>query len=57
MAKAPTKSGHVRVGIGGWTYPPWRGTFYPKGLPQAQELGYAGTKLTSIEIFEGSAKC
>jgi uncharacterized protein YecE (DUF72 family) len=50
MAKAPTKSGHVRVGIGGWTYPPWRGTFYPKGLPQAQELAYASTKLTSIEI-------
>ncbi len=50
MAKAPTKSGHTRVGIGGWTYPPWRGTFYPKGLPHAQELAYAGTKLTSIEI-------
>ena len=33
------------------------GDVLSKGLPQAQELGYAGTKLTSIEIFEGSAKC
>ena len=38
------------VGVGGWTYEPWRGVFYPKGLPQARELDYAGTHLTSIEI-------
>lgn len=51
--------GTVRVGIGGWTYPPWRGVFYPKGLPHAQELAYAATHLTSIEInatFHGSQK-
>ena len=40
----------IRVGIGGWTYAPWRGTFYPQGLKHADELGYAASKLTSIEI-------
>jgi uncharacterized protein YecE (DUF72 family) len=40
----------IRVGIGGWTYEPWRGTFYPAGLKHADELKYASSKLTSIEI-------
>jgi uncharacterized protein YecE (DUF72 family) len=40
----------IRVGIGGWVFPPWRGEFYPKGLPQARELEYASGKLTAIEI-------
>lgn len=40
----------IRCGIGGWTFKPWRGTFYPKGLRQADELNYAAGKLTSIEI-------
>jgi uncharacterized protein YecE (DUF72 family) len=40
----------IRVGIGGWVFAPWRGTFYPKGLPQARELDYASRKLTTIEI-------
>ena len=40
----------IRVGIGGWSYPPWRGTFYPKGLIQARELSFASRQLTSIEI-------
>ncbi len=40
----------IRVGIGGWTYAPWRGTFYPEGLKQADELAYAASKLTAIEI-------
>ena len=40
----------IRVGIGGWTYEPWRGTFYPQGLKHADELQYAASKLTSIEI-------
>jgi uncharacterized protein YecE (DUF72 family) len=40
----------IRVGIGGWTYAPWRGVFYPKGLKQADELSYASRHLTSIEI-------
>ena len=40
----------IRVGVGGWTYEPWRGTFYPPGLAHKRELGYASGKLTSIEI-------
>jgi len=43
-------SGKIRVGIGGWTYEPWRGLFYPPGLSQKKELEYASRKLTSIEI-------
>ncbi len=43
-------SAAIRVGIGGWTFAPWRGAFYPKGLPHAQELAYASAHLTSIEI-------
>ena len=42
--------GTVRVGISGWRYPAWRGDFYPSGLPQRRELGYAAGRLTSIEI-------
>jgi uncharacterized protein YecE (DUF72 family) len=45
-----SKQGAIRIGIGGWTYAPWRGVFYPKGLPQAQELSYASRHLTSIEV-------
>jgi uncharacterized protein YecE (DUF72 family) len=45
------KSGDIRVGVGGWTYEPWRGgTFYPKGHAQARELQYASRSLTTIEI-------
>ena len=40
----------VRVGISGWRYPPWRGVFYPPGLPQRRELEYASRRVTSIEI-------
>ena len=43
-------NGSVRIGISGWTYPPWRGVFYPKGLPQRRELEYASHRLTSIEV-------
>ncbi|MDP2215296.1 DUF72 domain-containing protein [Phenylobacterium sp.] len=42
--------GQVRVGIGGWTFEPWRGVFYPKGLRQADELAYASARLPVIEI-------
>jgi len=38
------------VGIGGWTYEPWRQTFYPREVPQKRELAYAASKLTAIEI-------
>ncbi len=40
----------VRVGISGWRYPPWRGVFYPAGLPQRAELSYAAGLLSTIEI-------
>jgi uncharacterized protein YecE (DUF72 family) len=43
-------TGRIFAGIGGWTYEPWRGVFYPQGLPHAKELAYAGTRLSSIEI-------
>ena len=42
--------GNIRVGIGGWTYAPWRGTFYPDGLPHAKELEYASRQLSAIEV-------
>jgi len=45
MANAP-----IRIGIGGWTFEPWRGTFYPEGLSQKKELEYASRQLTAIEI-------
>jgi uncharacterized protein YecE (DUF72 family) len=45
-----SKDGKIFVGIGGWNFAPWRGSFYPKGLTQARELEYASGKLTSIEI-------
>ena len=40
----------IRVGVGGWTYEPWRGVFYPTALPQKRELEYAAQHLTAIEI-------
>jgi uncharacterized protein YecE (DUF72 family) len=42
--------GRIHVGIGGWTFEPWRGVFYPDGLPHAKELEYASRYLTSLEI-------
>ena len=47
---AKSKSGKIFVGVGGWNFAPWRGTFYPKGLAQTRELHYASRELTSIEI-------
>jgi uncharacterized protein YecE (DUF72 family) len=44
------KKGRIYLGIGGWTFEPWRGVFYPEGLPHAKELSYAGGRLTSIEV-------
>ena len=40
----------IRIGIGGWTFPPWRGVFYPDKLPQSTELEYASSQLSAIEI-------
>lgn len=43
-------AGRIRIGIGGWTFEPWRGVFYPKGLSQKKELEFASRQLSSIEI-------
>jgi len=40
----------IRVGIGGWTYEPWRGTFFPEGLAQKRELEFAAHAMTAIEV-------
>ena len=59
MVKMMKGSGTIRVGVGGWNFPPWRGVFYPDGLTQAKELSYAASKLTAIEInstYYGSQK-
>jgi uncharacterized protein YecE (DUF72 family) len=40
----------TRIGISGWTYPPWRGVFYPAGLAQRRELEFAASRVNSIEI-------
>lgn len=40
----------IRIGIGGWTYEPWRGTFFPDKWPHKRELEYAASKLTAIEV-------
>ncbi len=40
----------MRIGISGWRYPPWRGVFYPKGLPQRRELEHASRALSTVEI-------
>lgn len=56
MAK---KAGKIHIGIGGWTFAPWRGVFYPEKLTQAKELEYAASHLSSIEIngtYYGSQK-
>ena len=45
-----TDSGRIRAGVGGWTFAPWRGVFYPPGLKHAEELEYASRRLTAIEI-------
>ena len=40
----------LHIGVGGWTFPPWRGPFYPPKLPHAKELAYAAQRLTGIEV-------
>ena len=55
MAESPlrvegSEARRIRVGVGGWTYEPWRDNFFPKGLPHKQELAYASRQLTAIEV-------
>jgi uncharacterized protein YecE (DUF72 family) len=49
---SPARSGTpaIRVGVGGWTFEPWRDNFYPPGLPASKELEYASRQLTAIEV-------
>jgi len=42
--------GKIRTGVGGWTFEPWRGVFYPPGTPQAKELDYASRQFPAIEV-------
>src|SRR5689334_17565757 len=44
------RQGDIRIGVSGWTYTPWRGAFYPKGLPQKRELAYAASQFNALEI-------
>ena len=58
-ARAMAKNAGIHVGIGGWNFEEWRGTFYPKGLSQKKELAYVASKLTSTEVnatYYGSQK-
>ncbi|MCK0195396.1 DUF72 domain-containing protein [Ancylobacter sp. 6x-1] len=57
--RTKTADGTIRIGIGGWVFEPWRGSFYPDKLPQKRELEYAAQHLTSIEVngtYYGSQK-
>ncbi len=48
--RASRKAATIRVGIGGWSYDPWRETFYPPDVPKKKELVYASSQLTAIEV-------
>lgn len=44
------QAGKIYVGVGGWDFDPWRGTFYPEGLAKTKQLEHASRRLTAIEI-------
>ena len=50
MAHAAPADSRIRVGVGGWTYAPWRDNFFPAGLPHSRELEYASRQLTALEV-------
>ncbi len=50
LPSASSAAPAIRVGVGGWTFEPWRDNFFPKGLPHSRELRYASRKLTAIEV-------
>jgi uncharacterized protein YecE (DUF72 family) len=50
MKQGKRSIGEIRIGIGGWTYAPWRDNFYPAGLAQSRELEYASRQVSAIEI-------
>ena len=45
-----TKAGTIRVGMGGWTFEPWEGTFYPEKLPKKKQLDFASRQVPTIEV-------
>ncbi|WP_332814816.1 DUF72 domain-containing protein [Ramlibacter sp.] len=45
-----SSTGRIHVGVGGWNYEPWRGTFFPPGLPHNQELQWSSRRLTAVEV-------
>lgn len=45
-----TRQADIRIGVSGWTYTPWRGNFYPVGLPQKRELAFAAAAFNALEI-------
>lgn len=47
---AHRRTGDIRIGVSGWTYAPWRGNFYPKGVAQKRELAFAATRFPALEI-------
>ena len=52
-------AGRIGIGVGGWVFEPWRGTFYPEGLSQKDELNHMSRRVTAIEInstYYGSQK-
>ena len=54
-----TDAGRIGIGVGGWVFEPWRGTFYPDGLSQKDELNHMSRRVTAIEInatYYGSQK-
>src|ERR1700746_544961 len=59
MNRDMSERGEIRIGVGGWTFAPWRGVFYPDDLTQKNELAYASRRLPAIEInatYYGSQK-
>ncbi|WP_149539746.1 DUF72 domain-containing protein [Siccirubricoccus phaeus] len=50
MSPGRTDGGRIRVGIAGWTFPPWRGAFYPPKLKQKEELSYASRQFPVLEV-------
>jgi len=49
-AQALSSAARIRAGVGGWTFEPWRGNFFPAGLPHSRELAYASRQLSAIEV-------
>ena len=38
------------VGTSGWQYPHWRGAFYPRALPQREELAWYAGRFPTVEV-------